>query len=67
MRRRSNSSPAFRSSGYAWHADVAIEGVLIGMLIGVLIGMLIGVLIGMLIGVLIGLEGALMMASLIAY
>ena len=59
MRRRSNSSPAFRSSGYAWHADVAIEGVLIGMLIGVLIGMLIGVLIGM--------EGALMMASLIAY
>ena len=59
MRRRSNSSPAFRSSGYAWHADVAIEGLLIGMLIGVLIGMLIGVLICM--------EGALMMASLIAY
>ena len=29
--------------------------------------MLIGVLIGMLIGVLIGIEGALMMASLIAY
>ena len=59
MRRRSNSSPAFRSSGYAWHADVAIEGLLLGMLIGVLIGMLIGVLICM--------EGALMMASLIAY
>ena len=59
MRRRSNSSPAFRSSGYAWHADVAIEGLLIGMLIGVLFGMLIGVLIGI--------EGALMMASLIAY
>ena len=51
MRRRSNSSPAFRSSGYAWHADVAIEGLLIGMLIGVLIGI----------------EGALMMASLIMY